>query len=84
MAIVARRQTFAHFLSQLAAGIEGAGEWSQLVVAHYPDEALEFIRQELVRLSIRRNATGRVDAWQAEDRAQMLRWAQQLGHRAAK
>lgn len=77
------RQSFADFLSRLATGAEREGEWSQLVVAHYPDEELEAIRRELVRLSIRRNPTGRVDAWEAEDLTQMLRWAEQLGHSPA-
>ena len=83
MAPGAWRQTFADFLARLAAGAEREGEWSQFVVAHYPDEELEAIRRELVRLSIRRNPTGRAATWQAEDRTQMLRWAEQLGHPGA-
>ena len=74
------RQDFADFLSRLATNAEREGEWGQLVVAHYPDEELEAIRRDLVRLSIRRNPTGRVDGWLPEDRAKMLRWADQLGH----
>lgn len=79
----ARRTSFADFLSRLATGAAREGEWSRLVVTHYSDEELEAIRRELVRLSIQRNPTGRVDAWQAEDRTQMLRWAGQLGHPTA-
>lgn len=84
MSVLAWRQTFADFVSRLAAGTEREGEWFRFVVTHYPDEEVETIRRELVRLSIRRNPTGSIDHWQAEDRTQMLRWAEQLGHSAAK
>ena len=80
MSAVAHRQSFAGFLSRLAAGAERVGEWTQLVVTHYPDEELETIRRELVKLGIKRNPTGRTALWRSEDRAQMLRWASQLGH----
>jgi hypothetical protein len=83
MPVAASRQAFADFLARLAADAEREGEWSELVTSHYPDEELEAIRRELVRLSIRRNPTGHVDAWRAEDRTQLLRWAKQLGHPAA-
>jgi hypothetical protein len=77
------RQNFADFLSRLATDSDREGEWFRLVVTHYPDEELEGIRRDLVRLSIKRNPTGRVDAWQPEDRTQMVRWAEQLGRPAA-
>lgn len=80
MSVLAWRQTFADFLSRLAAGTAREGEWFRYVVTHYPDEEREAIRRELVRLSIRRNPTGSIDDWQAEARTQMLRWAEELGH----
>lgn len=83
MSAVSWRQTFADFLSRLAIDADREGEWSRLVVTHYPDEELESVRRDLVRLSIERNPTGRVDAWQPADRAQMLKWAEQLAHPAA-
>lgn len=49
-----------------------------LVVTHYPDEELEGIRRDLVRLSIQRNPTGTAEARRAGDRQQMLRWAERL------
>jgi hypothetical protein len=79
MSALASRQSFANFLSHLAAGSEAEGAWFEQVITHYRDEELEEIRRALVRLGIKRNRTGRVDAWQPEDRAQMLRWAEQLG-----
>lgn len=72
------RENFADFLSRLATNAEREGEWGHLVVAHYPDEELEAIRRELVRLSIQRNPTGRVDGWLPQDRVKMLQWAEQL------
>jgi len=83
MSAVEWRRNFADFLSRLATDSDREGEWSRLVVAHYLDEELEGIRRDLVRLSIKRNPTGRVDAWQPEDRTQMVRWAEQLGRPAA-
>lgn len=83
MSVIAWRRNFADFLSRLATDSDREGEWFQLVITHYPDEEIEGIRRDLVRLSIMRSPFGRVDAWQAEDRTQMLRWAEQLSRLAA-
>ena len=80
MSAIVWRKSFADFLSRLASGSEREGEWFQLVVTHYLDEELEAIRRNLVLLGIKRDLTFGVTAWQAEDRAQMLRWAELLLH----
>lgn len=79
MSAAAWRQSFAAFLTRLASDSVRHGEWSDLVVTHYADEELEAIRRDLVRLKISRNPSANLDAWQPEDRQQMLTWAKQLG-----
>lgn len=78
MSAVAWRQSFAAFLTRLASDSVRDGEWSDLVVTHYSDEDLEAIRRDLVRLKLSRNPSADLDAWQPEDRQQMLAWAEQL------
>jgi hypothetical protein len=45
------RLQFADFLDRLADGPVGAEEWLSFVVTHYPDEFLEEIRRQCVRLA---------------------------------
>jgi hypothetical protein len=44
------RNDFASFLDRLASGDSPPADWQQFVVAHYPDEFLEEIRRNVVRL----------------------------------
>jgi hypothetical protein len=72
------RLAFAGFLDRLAGSDHtDKKEWSTFVVTHYPDEELEAIRRECVRLSIRAGIA-KGDNWSKEDRAQLQTWAGQL------
>lgn len=44
------RNEFASFLDRLASGDSSDSDWQQNAVAHYPDEFLEEIRRNVVRL----------------------------------
>jgi hypothetical protein len=71
------RSAFASFLERMAVGAEQPHDWYDHVVLHYPDEVLEEIRRELVRLSIARNPNGH-PVWIAADREQFRTWAREL------
>ncbi|HEY2882127.1 MAG TPA: hypothetical protein VGJ15_06825 [Pirellulales bacterium] len=49
------RTEFADFLRRLAAGTFTSTEWKRLIVTQYPDEFLEDIRRQVVRLNIQRD-----------------------------
>ena len=44
------RNEFASFLDRLASGDSSGSDWQQNIIAHYPDEFLEEIRRNVVRL----------------------------------
>lgn len=52
-----QRIEFAAFLRRLSAGAIGCLEWNRFLTVHYPDELLEEVRRNVVRLSIERGAT---------------------------
>ena len=47
---ITSRNEFASFLDRLASGDSSGNDWQQFAVTHYPDEFLEEIRRNVVRL----------------------------------
>lgn len=69
------RESFAKFLSRVAAGKVGAIEWNRFAVMHYPDELIEDTRRSLVKLSLGRE--GGVQ-WSDSEIAAIQHWSRLL------
>lgn len=69
------RNRFADFLDLLASGQRDDAEWSAVVITHYPDNRLEKIRQELVRLTI---SMPNREIYSVEEVIQLQKWADEL------
>jgi hypothetical protein len=70
-----QRLAFAEFLRRLAAGRAKPIEWSRFILVHYPDDGLESIRREIVRLAIGRD--GGVQ-WSDSECAALQHWSREL------
>jgi hypothetical protein len=69
---IGRRCAFANFLEQLASsGSIPREQWQTFVVTHYPDDALEEIRRQCVRLAI---SVDERNDWSEGERLQLKAW----------
>lgn len=74
-AVLTTRERFASFLDSVADGQSDVGEWSELAITHYPDEATEQARVRAVRL-VSALPVGAVLASEASE--QLRQWAREL------
>jgi hypothetical protein len=72
-----KRLEFADFLDRLAKEKVTRNDWNQFAVAHYADENLERLRQQLVQLAIGHDQP-EAPSWSNLDRRQFQMWSDQL------
>jgi hypothetical protein len=69
---------FAAFFERLATDGFNAGEWHSFVVQHYPDERLEAVRCQLVRLTLAQPEGQEWREWPIREAWQLRAWAGRL------
>lgn len=73
----AKRKVFVDYLHKLVEGDGSSEDWFNFIVEHYPDEQLEEVRRNIVRLRIK---AGEPEIFPAteEHREQLRKWAKKL------
>jgi len=74
------RRVFAEYLNKLIDGADGHGyseNWCNVIINHYPDEELEEIRRNVVRMRIKAGDP-EIFPVTEEEREQLRNWVKEL------